>query len=241
MREPPVILFGIGYGAGLICKSLVISRYFGTGPFALVMGTMAPLSMSLSALSPYLIGLSYDHLGSYTVGLAALAALALVAAFAQLLAGPPQRRPSAVITEKGGSMKFLHVGFAVKDIHRSIGLYAELFGIRWEPVKEYPITTWVEARENPSRSLVTHGYTDTGFEFEMVENVAGISADSLVLGEREGLSHLAFTVDDLAAERARLEASGLKMVSEFKSSKVDFQFFKDERLAGALVQFHGER
>lgn len=141
-------------------------------------------------------------------------------------------------------MKFLHVGFAVKDIHRSIALYAELFGIRWQPVKEYVITTTVDGRENPTRALVTHGYTDSGFEFEMVENLAGISADSLILGDREGLSHLAFTVDDLAAARADAERRGLTMVTEFRSPKVDFQFFKDERLAGALVQlvqFHGER
>jgi catechol 2,3-dioxygenase-like lactoylglutathione lyase family enzyme len=141
-------------------------------------------------------------------------------------------------------MKFLHVGFAVRDIHRSIALYAELFGIRWQPVKEYTITTILDGRENPTRALVTHGYTDTGFEFEMVENLEGISADSLVLGDREGLSHLAFTVDDLAVARADAERRGLTMVTEFRSPKVDFQFFKDERLAGALiqlVQFHGER
>ncbi len=141
-------------------------------------------------------------------------------------------------------MKFLHVGFAVKDIHRSTELYGRLFGIEWEPVKEFSITNTIEGRENPSRSRVTHGYTDSGFEFEMVENLAGTSADSLILGDREGLSHLAFTVDDLPAERQRLEAEGLRMVCEFTSPKVDFQFFKDERLAGALVQlvqFHGER
>ncbi len=141
-------------------------------------------------------------------------------------------------------MKFLHVGFAVKDIERSIALYQKLFGIQWDPVKEFSVTTLIDGKENPSRARVTHGYTDSGFEFEMVENVAGISADSLILGDREGLSHLAFTVDDLPAERRRLEAEGLRMVSEFASPKVDFQFFKDERLAGALiqlVQFHGER
>lgn len=141
-------------------------------------------------------------------------------------------------------MKFLHVGFAVKDIERSIALYADAFGIKWEPVQEFSITTNMDGQENPSRARVTHGYTDNGFEFEMVENLSGISSDSLVLGDREGLSHLAFTVDDIAAERVGLEARGLKMVSEFSSSRVDFQFFKDERLAGALiqlVQFHGER
>ncbi|MGH8444590.1 MAG: VOC family protein [Solimonas sp.] len=141
-------------------------------------------------------------------------------------------------------MKFLHVGFAVKDIHRSIGLYAGLFGIRWEPVKEYAITTFIGGKANPTRALVTHGLTDSGFEFEMVENVEGISADSLILGDREGLSHLAFTVEDLPAARAEAEARGLMTVTEFSSPKVDFIFLKDERLAGALVQlvkFHGAR
>lgn len=141
-------------------------------------------------------------------------------------------------------MKFLHVGFAVRNIHRSVALYAELFGIRWEPVREYALTTWIDGVENPTRALVTHGHTEQGFEFEMVENVAGISADSLILGDREGLSHLAFTVDDLAAARAQVEASGLRRVTEFRSEKVSFEFFKDERLAGALVQlvqFHGAR
>jgi catechol 2,3-dioxygenase-like lactoylglutathione lyase family enzyme len=141
-------------------------------------------------------------------------------------------------------MKFLHVGFAVKDIERAVALYAKLFGIRWEPVREFAITSRIGGRENPSRARVTHGYSDNGFEFEMVENIAGISADSLILGDREGLSHLAFAVDDLAAERARLEAEGVAMVSEFSSPVVDFQFFRDERFAGALVQlvqFHGPR
>ncbi|EIT70742.1 MULTISPECIES: VOC family protein [Hydrocarboniphaga] len=141
-------------------------------------------------------------------------------------------------------MKFLHVGFAVKDIHRSIGLYADLFGIRWEPVKEYAITTYVEGKANPTKALVTHGHTDNGFEFEMVENTQGISADSLILGDREGLSHMAFTVNDLAAARSEAEGRGLRTVTEFSSQKVDFIFLKDERLAGALVQlvkFHGER
>jgi catechol 2,3-dioxygenase-like lactoylglutathione lyase family enzyme len=141
-------------------------------------------------------------------------------------------------------MKLLHVGFAVKDIHRSIKLYQEAFGIRWEPVKEYALTTYIDGVANPTRALVTHGLTDNGVEFEMVENVAGISADSLILGDREGLSHMAFVVEDLAAARADAEARGIRTVSEFRSEKVDFIFLKDERLAGALVQlvqFHGPR
>lgn len=87
------ILLGTGYGAGLICKPAMIGRYFGSGPFALVMGTMAPISMSLAALAPSLLGLSYDFIGNYRPGLTALTLLALVAAVAQLFARTP--RPAA--------------------------------------------------------------------------------------------------------------------------------------------------
>jgi MFS family permease len=84
------ILLGLGYGAGLICKSAMIGQYFGAGPFGLVMGTMAPISMSLTALSPYLIGLSYDALGNYVYGFGFLSLLALLAALAQLAVRAPQ-------------------------------------------------------------------------------------------------------------------------------------------------------
>lgn len=141
-------------------------------------------------------------------------------------------------------MKFLHTGFAVKDIHRSVELYRELFGFRFEPVKEHALTTLLDGKPNPIRTLVTHGWTDNDVEFEMVQSVSGISSDSLILGDREGLSHIAFTVDDLPAARAQAEARGLKMIYEFASEKVDYQFFEGEGLAGVLVQlvkFHGAR
>jgi len=82
------LLLGCGYGAGLICKSAMIGRYLGPAVFGKVMGTMAPASIGLTALSPYLVGLSYDRSGSYVYGFGALALLALVAAVAQLFARP---------------------------------------------------------------------------------------------------------------------------------------------------------
>lgn len=88
-------VLGIGYGAGLICKSLMVGRYFGAAAFGLVMGTVAPVSISLTALSPYLLGLSYDRIGSYAPGLSALAALALIAALLQLFARSPKPEAAA--------------------------------------------------------------------------------------------------------------------------------------------------
>lgn len=85
----PFVL-GIGYGAGLVCKSSLISRYFGPGPFGLVMGTMAPVSIGLTALSPYLIGLAWDWTGSYASSFAALCLLSITAAVALQFARPPK-------------------------------------------------------------------------------------------------------------------------------------------------------
>eukprot|EP00456_Euglypha_rotunda_P093588 TRINITY_DN98862_c0_g1_i1.p1 TRINITY_DN98862_c0_g1~~TRINITY_DN98862_c0_g1_i1.p1 ORF type:complete len:184 (+),score=25.71 TRINITY_DN98862_c0_g1_i1:37-552(+) len=89
------LLLGCGYGAGLICKSAMIGRYLGPAVFGKVMGTMAPVSIGLTALSPYFVGLSYDRSGSYVSGFGALALLALVAAIAQLFARPAVSRQAA--------------------------------------------------------------------------------------------------------------------------------------------------
>ena len=36
-------------------------------------------------------------------------------------------------------MNLLHFGFKVKDIARSTALYADLFGIVWDPIHEYDV------------------------------------------------------------------------------------------------------
>lgn len=134
-------------------------------------------------------------------------------------------------------MDFLHVGMKVTDIRASSALFAELFGITWEPVREYTLETiTLEGSVSPSTTLVTHGTTASGVEIEMVQVTDGRTADELVLGDREGLSHIAFTVPDLdtAAEDARRR--GLRQVSEYRSDDVDFAFFASARLGGVLAQ-----
>jgi hypothetical protein len=82
-------------------------------------------------------------------------------------------------------MDFLHVGMKVSDIRASSALFAELFGIAWEPVREYPLQTiTLEGSVSPSTTLVTHGTTTSGVEIEMVQVTEGRTADELVLGER---------------------------------------------------------
>jgi len=134
----------------------------------------------------------------------------------------------------GAAMKLLHFGFAVHDIEAVTQAYRELFGIRWEPVVRYVLPDG-EGGE-PQVSLVTHGHTGDGTEIEMVQTVSGQTVDARWFEGREGVSHIAFQVEDLAVERARLEAKGVAIVGEGSAPRADWFFVSDPRLGGALVQ-----
>ena len=89
---------------------------------------------------------------------------------------------------------------------------------------------------SPSRTLVSHGWTADGTEIEMVQVVEGRTADHLVLGDGEGLSHVAFSVEDLDSAVATAVAAGLRRVAEWSSPAVDYVFLSGTALGGVLVQ-----
>src|SRR3954451_22376245 len=132
----------------------------------------------------------------------------------------------------------------VDDVQASSQLFGSLLGMEWEPVKEYAIDLDFAGRPEPGRTLVTHGLTADGVEVEMVQALAGRSPDTEVLGYREGVSHIAYQVDDLAAATTRAEAAGLSTLCSFGSEQVSFVFLDGPALGGILlqlVQFHGPR
>ena len=131
------------------------------------------------------------------------------------------------------AMKLLHFGFAVRDIEATPAAYHDLFGIVWEPVARYALPA---DNGGEQVSLVTHGHTGDGTEIEMVQTVSGETVDARWFGDREGVSHLAFQVDDLAAERARLFGMGVEIVGAGSAPRADWFFVRDDRLGGALVQ-----
>jgi catechol 2,3-dioxygenase-like lactoylglutathione lyase family enzyme len=131
-------------------------------------------------------------------------------------------------------MRLLHFGFRVHDIERTMQAYRLLFGIEWDPVVEYALPSAEAA--SASRSRVTHGKTGDGVEIELVQYLEGTPLDDRVLGGREGVSHIAFVVDDLAAERVRAELQGVTIVGEGSAPRASWIFLHDDRLGGALVQ-----
>ena len=133
-------------------------------------------------------------------------------------------------------MKLLHFGFKVHDIEKTSQAYRELFGLDWEPIKAFALPTRVGEHTAEVLSKVTHAWTDDGVEIELVQTVEGASVDDAILGDREGMSHIAFQVDDLAAERAKAEARGANILSEGTAPRASWFFLLDERLGGALIQ-----
>jgi catechol 2,3-dioxygenase-like lactoylglutathione lyase family enzyme len=134
-------------------------------------------------------------------------------------------------------MDFLHIGMKVHDIERATRCYAAAFGIAWEPVREYQLSDIIlNGDVAPSRTLVTHGRTAQRFEIEMVQVLEGEAADDLMLGGREGVSHIAFTVGNLDTAVAAAAERGLRLVSEYRSEQVDFAFFAGDDLGGLLAQ-----
>jgi hypothetical protein len=134
-------------------------------------------------------------------------------------------------------LEFLHVGMKVNDIHKSMAMFRTLFGITWEPVKEYSLTDiTLMGMITPCTTLVTHGKTASGFEIEMIQVTAGRTADNLVVGDGEGLTHFGFLVEDVGAAVAKAGKWGLRSVCEYNSEYVDFAFVEGPSLGGPLAQ-----
>lgn len=131
------------------------------------------------------------------------------------------------------AMRLLHFGFAVRDIEATTTAYRDLFRIEWAPVARYALP---DGQGGEQVSLVTHGMTGDGTEIEMVQTVSGDTVDTRWFGDREGVSHVAFQVDDLPAERERLALLGVEIVGEGSAPRADWFFVRDDRLGGTLVQ-----
>ncbi len=91
--------------------------------------------------------------------------------------------------------KLLHTMLRVREEARSLAFYKEAFDLEVTERLDFETFTLVYLRNNQS-----------SFELELT-----INKDRNIPYEHgDGYGHLAFCVDDLGAEHARLEAAGLK-------------------------------
>ncbi len=82
-------MIGFGSGAALTCWHATVGNYFGPASFASILGAQMPISTTLAAASPFLVGMFYDTHGSYAPAFVALGAFSVVTAILLAFANPP--------------------------------------------------------------------------------------------------------------------------------------------------------
>ncbi len=102
-------------------------------------------------------------------------------------------------------MKFIeHIGVAVKNAHLSKGIYEKLLGIA--PYKEETVE---------SENVNTVFFQTGDNKIELLEATNEQSTIAKFIEKRgEGLHHIAFAVDDIVSEMARLKSEGFKLLNE---------------------------
>lgn len=131
-------------------------------------------------------------------------------------------------------MKLEHIGIAVQSLGVSDELFAKLLG------KESYKKESVE-REGVTTSFYAAGES----KIELLEAIREDSPISKFIGKKgEGIHHLAFGVDDIAAEVQRLKKEGFEFISEEPKEGADNKlvvFLHPKSTNGVLVELCQEK
>jgi len=142
--------------------------------------------------------------------------------------------------------KFHHVSVMVRDMDKAIEYYKSL------GIGPFPPTIGPEAvplsgqtvRGEPSDYMMDLRYAEGGvggLKFEVVQPLEGESIYKEFLEKKgEGVHHIAFTVDDLDAETAKMAERGFKVIQTGQTPRGKFAYFDTDKVGGVvteLVQF----
>ncbi|WP_294333526.1 methylmalonyl-CoA epimerase [uncultured Chryseobacterium sp.] len=131
-------------------------------------------------------------------------------------------------------MKLEHIGIAVQSLGVSDELFAKLLG------KEFYKKESVE-REGVTTSFYAAGES----KIELLEASREESPIAKFIGKKgEGIHHLAFGVDDIAAEVQRLKKEGFEFISEEPKEGADNKlvvFLHPKSTNGVLVELCQEK
>ena len=126
-------------------------------------------------------------------------------------------------------MKIEHIGIAVRDIGAANQLYTQLLGS--EPYKEEVVE---------SEAVKTSFFQTGESKVELLEATAETSAIHKYIEKRgEGIHHVAFEVQDIHAEMARLREQGFRILNEAPKRGADNKlvcFVHPKDAHGVLVE-----
>lgn len=107
--------------------------------------------------------------------------------------------------------KIEHIGIAVKDLEQSIDLFQKLLNQECYKIEE------VE-----SEGVATAFFLDGQSKIELVASKKEDSAIAKYIEKKgEGIHHIAFDVEDIIAEMARLKSEGFVLLSETPKKGAD--------------------
>ena len=122
-----------------------------------------------------------------------------------------------------------HLGLAVHDLEAATALYTTLLGMA--PYKTEHVA---------SESVDTVFFQVGGSKIELLAGTSPDSAITKFLAKKpEGIHHVAFEVDDIRAEMARLRGEGFVLLSEEPKRGADNKlvcFVHPKSAAGVLVE-----
>lgn len=126
-----------------------------------------------------------------------------------------------------------HIGIAVKNFSEANGLYFKLLGV--EPYKTEHVA---------SEAVNTSFFKAGGAKIELLEGTSPESAISKFIEKRgEGIHHIAFEVEDIIAEMARLKQEGFTLLNETPKKGADNKlvcFIHPKSATGVLVELTQE-
>lgn len=122
-----------------------------------------------------------------------------------------------------------HIGLAVQDLEAATALYTALLGAA--PYKKEHVA---------SEAVDTVFFRVGGSKIELLAGTSPDSAITKFLAKKpEGIHHVAFEVDDIRAEMARLEAAGFVLLNAAPKRGADNKlvcFVHPKSAAGVLVE-----
>lgn len=126
-------------------------------------------------------------------------------------------------------IKIEHIGIAVKDLETSNQLFTKLLGK--SPYKQETVA---------GESVTTSFFEIGASKLELLEALSEDSAIAKYLDKnREGIHHIAFAVDDLTTEVARLKEAGFIFINETPREGADNKwvvFLHPKSTNGVLVE-----
>lgn len=125
--------------------------------------------------------------------------------------------------------KIEHIGIAVKDLETGNDLYKKLLGSAPYKIEEV-------ASEGVRTSFFQVGST----KIELLEATTATSPIAKFLDKKgEGIHHIAYAVDDIVAEMARLKEEGFTLLNKTPKKGADNKlvaFIHPKTAAGVLIE-----